>query len=605
MSVYDKSRAILFTGGTLPVGGVSAGDLGAETSRATQAESRLGAKIDGLSVNGAAGFKGPYLSISSGMAGTIAGQVFTVTQPDGMLVVSNDGAGHTVLTSLVSAEIANQSKQPPYQPYASYAAAEAASIPASVDMVEALEAGAVIGWVRDSEGTALGGGWSPAGTPTPKHWGAVADGVTDDRAAFEAVEGDGVSPVKVTGSHFLSSNTAAQNVAYILSSDASVTMGAGGWNPRRYYKDGVTPFDRKVNFSTQNPTVPPGAYTILSDGYQSEMYWINQWGYQEKDTNGNHSGAFQGPWPAGQTRGARTGAHQLYLRGQHSGMGDGYNLFGSMTVAPHGDGPITYWSGQNSGGFGNFQVNAQGAKVNLYGLGDCVLDDKGFADVSLLGHVSIVKRFGLDSGDYEVPRFNFLAISDGDKPLDHAYATKGAYRHGLDLANSTFVNNCAIALGEGHRIGFDAQPPLPGKYTSSTGGTTYVHKAVGPNRLEFVMEATPILNLYSDRLEVKPAAENNAGLRVRGASATAMAAIGQIGNTSYVSAHTTGSETTVLALRAADSTGAEQSVLLLRGSGVVAAPLLPTFAGNASAKAAGRTAGDIYKTDIGELRIVV
>lgn len=450
-------------------------------------------------------------------------------------------------------------------------------------------------------------GWVPKDiTTTPQIFGAVADGAADDRLAFVAAEAAGASPVVVTGKHFLSTAPSAANVAYRLNSDASVTLGSGGWNPRRYYKDGVTPFDRKVNFKASSPAVPAELYSMLSDSYQLEMYWINQWGYQERDTNGNHSGAFNGPWPAGQSRGARTGAHQLYLRGAHSGMGDGYNLFGAMTATPHGDtGPITYWSGQNSAGFAGFQVNALGAKVNLYGIGDCVLDDKGFSDVAMLGHVSIIKRSGADSGAYEIPRFSFLSISQGSQPLDHAYGVAGPFRIGLDLAQGDYSTNFAIALKKGQRIGFDGGPTLAGKFTTNAAGTTYLHMTTGPDRLEAVVGTTPIFRLYSDRAEVNPGADNNVGFRVRGASATAMAAIGQVGAVSYVTALTTGAEATTLALRAADAAGVEQNLLLMRGSGVMSAPLMLTYADNAAALASGRAAGDIYKTATGELRIVV
>ena len=443
-------------------------------------------------------------------------------------------------------------------------------------------------------------------TATPQLFGAAADGTTDDRPAFVAAEAAGVSPVAVTGQHFLSTAPSAANIAYRLNSDASVTLGSGAWNPRRYYKDGVTPFDRKVNFASQNPTIPPEAYTGLSDSHQAHYYWINQWGYQEPDTNGNLSGAFSGPFPPGQSRLARSGAQQIKLEALHSGMGDGYNLFGSMAAVPQRTSlPVTNWSGQNSAGFTGFQVNALGAKVNLYGIGDCVLDDKGFSDVAMLGHVSFIKREGADSGAYGIPRFGFLMVSRGSLPLDHAYGASGPFHVGLDLARASFASNFAIMLGATHRLGFDGSGALSGKFTTNIGGSYYIHKANSPDRLEIVAGDTPILRLYSDRAEVNRGVDSMESLRVRGASATAMASIGQAGAVSYFSALSTGAEATTLVLRAADATGAEQILLSMTGSGRMTAPRMLTYADNAAALAAGRAVGDIYKTATGELRIVV
>lgn len=189
MSAYDQSKALLFTGGSVPVGGVSPGDLGAEVARANTAENGLSERINALSIGGAAGFAGPYPSISAGMAATASGDVFTVTQPDGMLVVSHDGAGHTVLTSLVSAEIANQPKSPPYTPFAARADVITTAIPAPVRKIAAVINNLSIAWGRDPAGALVSGDgsrWSPLGDAYPEHFGAVGDGVTDDTVACQA-----------------------------------------------------------------------------------------------------------------------------------------------------------------------------------------------------------------------------------------------------------------------------------------------------------------------------------------------------------------------------------------------------------------------------------
>lgn len=76
-----------------------------------------------------------------------------------------------------------------FQTYASYAAALAAAptLAATVRVVSANVNGTEARWVRQTGGTALGGGWEPADNfYSPLHFGAVGNGVTDDGAAINA-----------------------------------------------------------------------------------------------------------------------------------------------------------------------------------------------------------------------------------------------------------------------------------------------------------------------------------------------------------------------------------------------------------------------------------
>ena len=438
-------------------------------------------------------------------------------------------------------------------------------------------------------------------------FGAVGDGVTDDRPAFVLAEATGISPILVTKDHYLSTNTSSTSSVYELNGDASITTGVGVFGPNRYIQNGSKTFDRKVNVTATNPNPIPEVYTNLDTGYQYEWYWINQWGYQEPDTEGNLSGPSKGPFPLGQTRLARTGSTQFNLRASHSGMGDGYNIVASMAVTPQTtDDPITYWSGQNSGGFLGCQVNALGDKVNLYGAGDLVLNDKGFNDIGMLGFVSILYCSGADSGAYKVPRFNYLASSSGSNDLDHAYGAQGKYFVGLDLSGGDYSSDFGITLAADQRIGFDAGTASAGKFTTQSGGLYWIDKPSTLPLVRIVANNNPTLQVRVDRVEVSPDSETAYSLRVRGSSATASMAVGQIGENSYVSALTTGAESTVLNLQAANSSGAEGVVLKLVGArGAVNIPNISTYATNAAAITGGLVAGDVYKTATGELRIVV
>lgn len=74
--------------------------------------------------------------------------------------------------------------------YLTRAAAIAATVAAPVLSIAVQHGGMVLDYVRDATGTALttadGGTWSPAGVPTPQHWGALGDNVQDDTTYIQA-----------------------------------------------------------------------------------------------------------------------------------------------------------------------------------------------------------------------------------------------------------------------------------------------------------------------------------------------------------------------------------------------------------------------------------
>jgi len=75
-------------------------------------------------------------------------------------------------------------------PYGSRAEAQAARPAPVINRIYVAEGGLLLGYLRDVTGTALitadGAKWSPDGTANVHHWGAVGDGVTQDRAAIQA-----------------------------------------------------------------------------------------------------------------------------------------------------------------------------------------------------------------------------------------------------------------------------------------------------------------------------------------------------------------------------------------------------------------------------------
>jgi hypothetical protein len=301
---------------------------------------------------------------------------------------------------------------------------------------------------------------------------------------------------------------------------------------------------------------------------------------------------------------ARSGAYQFYWRGSHSGEGDGYNLYATMNVLPSGATPITHWTGGNSGGIAGSQVNAGGAKVNLYGLGDMVLKDQGYTDVALLGYTSFLYRDGADSGSYGVPRFNFLASSLGANDVDAAYAASGNYVVALDLSQAVVSSAYAITLSTDQRIGFNASAPASGKFSSASGGSYYISKSGA--RMITVVNGNATSQLYEDRAEVRASVATAYSLRVYADSGagTACTALGQVGSLSFVSAASFGTDSTQLVFRTAAS-GVEAESFRVKSSGVIKLAATPTYADNAAAAGGGLAVGDVYQTATGELRIVV
>lgn len=88
--------------------------------------------------------------------------------------------------------LAGSALQPTTGVYSIASRSEAPSrlVPVPVMRISVTHAGMALDYVRDAAGTALetadGAKWSPAGVPTPQHWGAVADNETDAAPAIQA-----------------------------------------------------------------------------------------------------------------------------------------------------------------------------------------------------------------------------------------------------------------------------------------------------------------------------------------------------------------------------------------------------------------------------------
>lgn len=380
-----------------------------------------------------------------------------------------------------------------------------------------------------------------------KEYGARGDGVTDDLSAFQAAEDAGVSPVLLAANHYLTNNATTKSIAYELTSDASVTVNGGSWFPGKYTQKGLVEFTQKVNSAALNPTVPATGYTVIGTAHVHHQYLINHWGWTD-GSSANRTQVAMNRW-----------------RGVHSGAGDMYGGYIDIGISPVA-GAKTDWEDQNSAGLINGQIGALGAATNLYGVGDVVLTDNGYADVAMLGQVLFLDRAGANTAGYNVPRLGLLVWSRGANDIDAAISARGKAVVGLDLSGGTYSSNYAIAIASGQRIGFDASAAASGRFSTTTGGAWYIYKST--DSLDVVSNNVAILQAYSDRAEIRPGANSGTALRIYGSSATAFLGAGQFNNIAYIQAASTGSDSTSLAFRTANA-GVEADALVIDNTGAV------------------------------------
>lgn len=369
-------------------------------------------------------------------------------------------------------------------------------------------------------------------------------------------------------------------------------------------RDGNPVSQTKVVTTTDYQDTPKGKYEIIDSSRLHKFRWINSAGYQEKDTAGKHTGSMAGGTgqiPKGQTRLARTGAQMLLLQGAHSGMGDGYIAFLTMATSKHSETQdVRFWSGQNSSGFWGGQNNALTEKVNLYAVGDLVLNDKGHDDVSMFGRTLLLYRSGRDSGDYAIPRVADYVHSAGEREIDAAYVVKGKFRNGIDLSQADFGGG-AILLRSNQGIYWNTDVPGGlGQISSKSLGGAYSYFD-GRAYIQEIDNA-PVMRVRTGGLDILDLGNSTHAVRVYGASSNSYLSFGQNNTDSYITAVNSAAGGG-LTFRTSHS-GSVVDRVKIKPNGVFNVSDVQVYSGNSSALAAGLVVGDIFRTHEGVLMIV-
>lgn len=304
-----------------------------------------------------------------------------------------------------------------------------------------------------------------------RQFGAVLDGVTDDKAAFEAADAFGVYPIIIDGPAYLSTVPSSRVGQYLLvGPTASVNQNGANFLPG--YKDVPSALEGGRSITRAllaaddpSPTITGAEYPMPTEAQSAFYQTYNYWGAQGADINDPALG--------------RTGMFQVRWQFTHLGEGDGYNWIGGGTVFPHGRiGDCTSIKGQPNGGIGGGQWNAGGDQVTLYGIGDIVEDDKGFDNVSIRGVVLHLHRSGDDDAyGYRSDSFGLRVFSRETGDIGNVLNAQGPFEVGLSLTRVECSSDVIISLGEGQKISFDDSAALPtNSYNPETFGTFWIQK---------------------------------------------------------------------------------------------------------------------------------
>lgn len=315
-----------------------------------------------------------------------------------------------------------------------------------------------------------GGG---GGTPTEDYfveihdYGAVGDGVADDKPAFDAAVAAGSAVLLTPGTYKIGSAFDSQQLPIISLGATVVETDDANTYLRNFTELGKPAIGRTVYRGASEYSGTPTSYTNLYDKSCFHVGHYNNLGYQQLFNSDS---------------GGRTMAPGFSLDGAHAGYGDVCAFFGNYGISKHASSAsVTNWTGANSATVVGGQIGGLTDRVNLYG-SEFHLVDNNNASISALG---AVYNFIRDSSTYA---YNTLwtgirVQSSGTKAIDVGYQLYGKAQIGLDFSGADFKllsgadSKIAIALKANDRIYFNVAASAPPNWHGLSAGLppeTYV-----------------------------------------------------------------------------------------------------------------------------------
>lgn len=332
-----------------------------------------------------------------------------------------------------------------------------------------------------------------------KDFGAVGNGVTNDRTAFINTDGAGAPFIVTPGRYVLGSTLAAAQSVFLLGGevDQTITGHIIGLTKKQWYSRA----DRSAGNYTGTPTV----YTYVKELASKQVIHNNAAGYQQSYDSDS---------------GGRTSIPALYIEGFHSGYGDMPGISTHLGITRHANwASATKWTGRNSVPLYDGQAGAVSSHVNLYGQ-EYVLKDSGNASVAAIGAVFNYNRTGTNAEAYTTPWLGIRMQSIGSQKADWAYQVVGLWNGGVDFTGMTLpTSNAVMAIPTNGRIYMGADPSSAGTtlFAGDTGlslGTHWIDFTGTTMRM--VVSGQPVLQATSTAITSTGYFNSSVAFRVNG-----------------------------------------------------------------------------------------
>lgn len=341
-----------------------------------------------------------------------------------------------------------------------------------------------------------------------KDFGAVGDGVTDDTAAFNAVEAlSGSSPIFMPAGRYLTTKGFYDLLNKKYEGPGQARLSGYYQAPERSFITTPQPIpstDRTQLFNDGFPKAHRASYMFVGSGanpsplpntYQNFVEWSQDIIVHDFSAGFNTD-------PNDHQLG-RSGAFTQTMRLYHGGQGDlvARNFYGEVYSSLPG---ATHWLANPAliveGG--NLGVTAPAGAGCYLNHSEYIFSDGG-QPVACIDRVRNYLRTNSGNALNQV-WIHDRPQSNGSQPIDAFYTPAGTGRRGFDVTPADFgADKAAICLKSGDRIYFDSSStpdPLGAKWFATSLGTTYAN--FGSGALSFTVGGNQTLAISSTKVEV-------------------------------------------------------------------------------------------------------